>query len=282
MQSKSFVLLVIIILIYCRTTGQKQDISSAEIYYQVAGLVYVYNYDVTNRTQQSSFKIPKPPLKFQVVRKERSDNGSYEFAIIKFLPVTNDIVSNAGVKMSLANNPQYLNSDDNKKYFWIRQDELNTLLEEKTIKKRFKLSHGIAYGGNISVPLKLRPKLNDHNIRFSPDLTLGGYVGFRHRISRKDPVYLCLPYVNAGLTTLAITADTDGAIPPKGDGIVFGITATTGIVFQLKDFQLGFLAGRDKAAGELGKTWIYNNKTWYGFALSFSFAGNNRQAGEEN
>jgi hypothetical protein len=277
MRFKTSLLLPIISCSFAVSSAQKQDISAAAMYYQVSGLVYVYNYDVSKRTQLNTFKIPKSSLKFEVVRKERNDTALYEFVIIKFLPIVNDIVSDAGVKMSLNNNVQFLNSEDNKKYFWIRQDELNTMVEEKTIRKRFKLSHGISYGANIFLPLKLRPQMDVHNARFSPDISFGGFLGFKHRISRKEPFYVSLPHINLGLATLPITAETDGATPHKGDGIVLGITGSAGVVFQLKDFQLGFLAGRDKAVGEIGKSWIYNNKTWYAFSVGYSFLGNNRQ-----
>jgi hypothetical protein len=272
---RSMAFLLAFLMAFIITNAQKQDLKSAPVFYEVSGLVYVYDYDVTKRTQLASFKIPKPSLKFEIVRKERNDAEKYDFVIIKFLPIINDIVSNAGVKMSLTNNDQYLNSEDNRKYFWIKQDELNNLMEEKAVKKRFKLSSDLAYGANVSLPLKVRPKYLQHNVRFSPDISLGGYLGFRHRISRREAFFVSIPYVSAGLTTLPLTADTDGATPSKGDGIMLGVTGSAGIVFHLKNLQLGFLAGRDKAAGELGRTWIYNNKTWYAFSIGFSFLGNN-------
>ena len=260
--------------------GQKQE-DDAPFYYQVAGLVYVYNYDITTRAQLTTFKIPKPPLKFEIVRKEKNAIDNYDFYIIKFLPIINDNISVAGTQISLTNSTQFVNSADNQNYFWIRQDELANLLEDKTIIKSYRFTHNITYGANVSLPFKLRPKVNGQNIRITPDISLTGYLGLTHRISRKDHFYLTIPIVTLGLATLPISDETDGSVPDKGDGMVLGITTSTGLVFQLRDFQLGFLIGWDKAAGELGKSWIYNGKTWYSFSIGFTFLGNNKKSEEE-
>jgi hypothetical protein len=267
---KNLFLTVIVLTISILSFGQSQDVE-APFYYQVSGLVYVYNYDITTRTQQTTFKVPKPPLKFEIVRKEKDTSNSYYYYIIKFLTITSDAITVAGSQISLTNSTQFVNSADNQDYFWIRQDELNNLLEDKTIKKSYKFTHELAYGANVSLPFKLRPKVNDQNIRITPDI----------RISHKDPFYITFPIVTLGLATLPITGETDGSTVDKGDGMVLGVTTSTGLVFQLKDFQLGFLMGWDKAAGELGKTWIYNGKTWYSFSIGFTFLGNNKQPEEK-
>ena len=207
--------LLILLMNFVNTNAQKQDLKSAPVFYEVSGLVYVYHYDVSTRMQLISFKIPKPSLKFEIVRKERNDAEKYDFLIIKFLPIINDIVSNAGVKMSLTNSDQYLNSEDNKKYFWIKQDELDNLIEDKTVKKRYKLSSDLAYGATVSLPLKVRPKYLEHNVRFNPDISLGGYLGFRHRISRREAFFVSIPYVSAGLATFQCLPESiDSMIKP--------------------------------------------------------------------
>jgi len=280
---KNLFLTAMALTISIMSFGQTQDVE-APFYYQVSGLVYVYDYDATTRTQQTTFKIPKSPLKFEIVRKEKNivnAAANYDYYIIKFLTITSDNVNVAGAQVSLTKSTQFVNSADNQGYFWIRQDELNNLLEDKTLKKSYKFTHDVAYGANVSLPFKLRPKVNDQNIRITPDITLTGYLGFKHRISRKDPFYVTFPIVTLGLASLPITGETDGSVVDKGDGMVLGVTTSTGLVFQLKDFQLGFLMGWDKAAGELGKTWIYNGKTWYSFSIGFTFFGNNKQAEEK-
>ncbi len=260
--------------------SQEQE-ETAPFSYEVSGLFYAYKYDVAKRKPiDDKFKIPKPPLRFEIVRKEKHPTGNYDFYIIRFFDVISDDIKEGGKTVSLTDNPLFINSADNQEYFWISQDELTTLLDNKTIKKSFKLTSDIAYGANVSLPFKLRPKVNEQNIRITPDITLSGFLGAKFRISRKDPYYI-VPLVSLGLATLPISDETDGSVTDKGDGMVLGITTSTGVVFQLKDFQFGFLVGWDRAAGELGKNWVYNGKPWYSFSIGFTFLGNNKPPEEK-
>jgi hypothetical protein len=156
---------------------------------------------------------------------------------------------------TLKNNTNFVNSADNDKFFWIRKDELDNYMTDGFITKSYKTPNtNIAYGANISLPFKLRTETNGQNIKITPDLTLGGYLGMKWRISQTN---------------------NNPTSPNKGDGTVLGITGSTGLVFQLSDFQFGLMLGWDRAAGEIGKDWIYNNKTWYSFSIGYSFLGNN-------
>jgi hypothetical protein len=280
MKSNFMFLCILLSIAFTKSHAQEQDVD-APFYYQVSGLVYLYNYNVATRVQQTTFKIPKPPLKFEIVRKEKNNSDHYDFYVIKFLPIINDDISVAGKKMSLTNNTQFVNSADNEQYYWIRQDELDNLVTDKTVKKSYKLTINPAYGASVSLPFKLRPKTEGQNTRLTPDITLGGYLGIRWRISRKDPFYVTAPMVTLGLSTLPISNETDGSVPDKGDGMVLGTTVSTGAVFQLKDFQFGFLMGWDHATGELGKTWLYNNKRWFSFSIGYSFLGNKKEPDEK-
>jgi len=280
MKSKLFVLSLILISPFFTCYSQEQDVD-APFYYQISGLVYVYDYDVKTPKQLTTFKIPKAPLKFSIQRKEKNKADDYDFYIIKFLTIIKDDVSIGAKTVSLTGNAQFVNSADNDKYYWLRQDELDNLVAEKTIVKSYKLTIKPAYGASVSLPFKLRPKTNDQNTKLTPDITLGGYLGIRWRISRKEPFYVTAPIVTLGLSTLPISNETDGTVPDKGDGMVLGTTVSTGAVFQLNDFQFGFLMGWDHATGELGKTWIYNDKPWYSFSIGFSFLGNRKEPEEK-
>jgi hypothetical protein len=86
------------------------------------------------------------------------------------------------------------------------------------------------------------------------------------------------PVLTLELSTLAINDNTinttTNSTTKNGDGLVLGITGSVGVVFQFDDFQVGLAAGMDRAAGELGKDWIYNNKGWVSFSIGFNFFGN--------
>jgi hypothetical protein len=128
--------------------------------------------------------------------------------------------------------------------------------------------------GFISVPFKLRPSQDSVNFNITTDITLGAYIGVKKRISRQGnnfiviPATLGLSYINVGdnKTSIVNTENSSSLVP--------GWTWSTGIIFDLNGFNIGFVLGQDFASG-VGKDWIYNNKTWYSFSIGYSFLGNN-------
>ncbi|MEX0968402.1 MAG: hypothetical protein WD077_14300 [Bacteroidia bacterium] len=239
-------------------------------YYQVAGLVYVKIFDPVLRSKTPTVKIPKEPLKFKIVGKEIEPSDNSVFYVIKFLPIKDE----TGAISALKGSSNYVNSSDNHVFFWINENELNRYVENGFIVKSYKAPNArLTYGANLSLPFKLRPKLSDHNIKITPDLTLGGYIGIKYRLSHTEPYYLSFPLVTLGLATLSITDENNPASPNKGDGTVLGITASWGGVFQFDDFQFGLMMGWDRAAGEIGSAWIYNDIPWYSFSIGYSFIG---------
>ena len=241
--------------------------------YEVDGLVYVYEYDISNQKKTTTQKIPKEGIKFKIVRNEIDKTDESVFYIIQFLAITNDKITIAGKAVDLKGNNTYINSDDNLKYFWIRKDHLDKMLEDKFIDVSYETPNvNLSYGASLTLPFKYRPKTDDKNVKITPDITLGGYIGFKWRLSDKNPFYITAPVATLGMTTLSIN-DNNTTTTDNGDGLVLGITTSTGIVFEFDDFQFGLMLGSDRAAGELGKDWIYNDKVWYSFSIGYSFIG---------
>jgi len=290
---KKFILSVSLVFLTGLVLSQQEQIGEDPFFYRVSGLVYVQEYNSLNRSKTTNLKIPKEPLRFRIVKKETEPTDNSTFYVIQFLRIKPEsdetvILNVTGVGAdrkttrqvisTLKGSAIFINSDDNNKYFWLRKDELDNYLADDFITKSYKVPNiNVAYGANISLPFKLRPETNNQNIKITPDLTLGGYLGMKFRISRTKPYYLNAPVVTLGLATLTINDNSNTSTPSKGDGTVLGITRSTGLIFQLDGFQFGFIAGRDRAAGEIGKDWIYNDKTWYSFSIGYSFLGNNSE-----
>ncbi len=242
--------------------------------YKINGLVYVKEFNSLTRSKTQTQKIPKTDLLFNIVSKEIESSDNSTYYVIQFPPITDNTVTVAGESITLKGNTNFVNSDDNDKYFWIRKDELDNYLEDGFIVKSYDIPNTrVTYGANISLPFKLRPKTDGQNIKITPEIMLGGYLGAKWRISRKEPFYLSLPIVTLGLATLNVNDNNNPSNPDKGDGTVLGFTGTWGGVFQLNDFQFGFVMGWDRAAGEIGKDWIYNGKPWYSFSIGYTFIG---------
>jgi hypothetical protein len=249
--------------------------------YEIEGLVFAYEYDISNQTKTKKQKIPKEGLKFKIVRNDTDKTDQSVFYIIKFLIITDDKISVANKSVDLNGNTTFINSADNSKYFWIRKDQLDKMIEDKFIGKSYETPNvNLSYGASLSLPFKYRPKINERNIKITPDITLGGYIGFKWRISSKKPFYITAPIATLGLTTLSIN-DNNTTTTDNGDGLVLGITTSTGVAFQFDDFQVGLMLGADRAAGELGKDWIYNDKIWYSFSIGYSFIGKKDKTEED-
>lgn len=125
--------------------------------------------------------------------------------------------------------------------------------------------------GILTVPFKLRPKVNDTtNFNITTDITLGPYFGFTKRISKRRRYYLTVP-LTAGLSFININTNNTSNVLSKNElGIVPGITWSSGLIVQLEDFNIGFVVGQDFASG-VGDRWIYNKQVWFSFAIGYNF-----------
>ena len=165
-----------------------------------------------------------------------------------------------------------INSDDNLKHFAMPKDRFDKALADGYIQRRALVAWKptVAFGAVLALPFKLRPRIEGHNRDITTDVTLGGYVGPRWRISPTKPFYLNLVFT-AGLTLLpmnnSVTPDADA----ESSTTVPGLTVAGGVIFTLDSFQIGFLSGRDYASGDLGARWIYNTKQWFSLSVGFTF-----------
>ena len=243
--------------------------------YEVNGLVYVYHYDTKLKKQEPDyFKIAREPLKFTIESDVPASGNIPEFVIIKFVPITSDMLN----QVSLTGNDQFVNSEDNDEYFYLNKSDFDSAIKNKTILTRYVAPHvNVDYGASVSLPFKYRPSTSGQNSKITPDVALGGYTGLKWRLSHYSPYYVTFPLATVGLSTISINNNsvtpTTITSTTNTDGLILGVTGSTGIIFQLKDFQFGFIIGWDRATGEVGKDWIYNNKAWYSLSIGYSFLG---------
>lgn len=124
--------------------------------------------------------------------------------------------------------------------------------------------------GFMTVPFKLRPAQDSVNFNMTTDITLGAYIGVKKRISRQGnnfiviPATLGLSYINVG------NSETSNVNTENNSSVIPGWTWSTGLIFDLNGFNIGFVLGQDYASG-VGQDWIYNKKMWYSFSIGYSF-----------
>lgn len=157
------------------------------------------------------------------------------------------------------------------KYYCLDKSTLDAMVNSGEIARKYDRGYkDLVYGLNLTLPLKLRPAIHGFNTTVDKDIQLGGFLGARWRISDSSDYYVDLPVVSIGLTTLSLAKGTvPGAMDTSKE--TMGVSASTGIVVELSDFQLGIMMGVDRATGDAGRDWRYNGKTWYSFGLGYTF-----------
>ena len=242
--------------------------------YRIIGLVYVKTFDADERKPEDDQKIARPGLIFNIVAEEVNKTTNASYYVIQFPPITDHIVTMNDTTTTLKGNSDFVNSDNNDDYHWMEKSALDGYMQGGFIRKSHKtFIPNLTYGGHVTLPFKLRPKIDTLNFRLTKEIMLGGYLGAKWRISQYQPFYLSFPIISLGLATLDFDNETNPNNATVGNGTVLGITGSFGGIFQLNDFQFGFLMGWDKAAGQIGKSWIYNGKHWFSFSVGYTFIG---------
>jgi hypothetical protein len=248
--------------------AQKQAEGEDAYYYQISGIVYIWEYDLKTHALGQE-RIPNAGLRFDIVGKAAPAAGSGQglYHIIQFPAILSD---------EFVSDSKLVSKKDNGKYFAIRVDEFDAHLADGFIEKRYQTwSPRPTFGASLAVPFKLRFKTRGQNIKLNTDVTLGGYVGAKMRLDSSRPYYVSL-IATLGLAFLPLNDNNNpptDSMASKGDSTVVGVTGSVGLVMELSDFQLGILVGIDRAAGETGKDWIYNNKPWVSFSIGYAFFG---------
>ncbi|MFO7448166.1 MAG: hypothetical protein R6W90_17535, partial [Ignavibacteriaceae bacterium] len=156
--------------------GQQNQEGEDPFYYQVAGLVYVKEFDRSSRDTTSVRRIPKEPLRFRIVSNEffGTDNKADTICVIQFLEIKNDSFD---IKIK-ALNVSFITSNDNNEYFWLRKKDLDNYMRNNFIQKSYMLSSipKFTYGARVSLPFKFRPSIGDENRKITPQVTLGGFL----------------------------------------------------------------------------------------------------------
>lgn len=260
-------------------TQQTQNIE--EEYYIVKGLAYVKEYDIYTKLQTEILRIPREGLKFKIVGfQNNSLNPSEDLIIIKFFGITYDPFYRYSGVDSVNNTSIYLTKEDNASYFWMKRAEFENHIKDEiicfhkaTIFDSFTKGTSLSYGIFFSFPLKYRSAKNGVNDKITQSINFETYLGVKFRISNTEPLYI-MPVATIGISNFFIDNDVNYSENPIGDGVILGVTGSVGIMLKYSDFQLGANVGIDKASGEIGKNWLYNDELWYGISIGYTFLGN--------
>jgi hypothetical protein len=246
-------------------------------YYSVEGLIYLRAFHQVNGVNLASTRIPEQKLEFRVLGDITADStgkvvangtqGGVGYTVIRFYSISASGDTYKG-------NALYVNSDDNDKLFALTSSDFSQLAQNGQIRKRTAVTWkpGLTFGAALSLPFKLRRHSSEHNRDITTDVSLGGYVGPRWRL-HSTRQYFVSAVGTLGISLLPIHDDVTTDDTSTGTSTVPGLTFSFGAIIELESFQLGLMAGKDYASGDLGSTWIYNAEWWFSLSIGFKFIG---------
>lgn len=175
--------------------------------------------------------------------------------------------------------PSLVDIEDQDEVFVIQSSKFEYQLNEGFIRKKYEVNKmQFDWGASLTIPFKIRPTIDDINMKITPELSLGGFFGMKKRLSRYKPHFWYIPIITAGVTIIGVNKDNiivEQDVSNVKDGLIFARTISAGTVIELDGFQMGFVFGWDKPGGEIAKDWIYNDRLWYSFTIGFDFLNKN-------
>lgn len=130
--------------------------------------------------------------------------------------------------------------------------------------------HAHITGGQLTLPFKIRRSPENHTFRLTTDVTLGGYVGYTRKICLKKDYFVTVP-LTAGLTFINLNNNNTAIARVEADAeVVPGLTWSTGLIFQMEQYTIGLMLGKDYAS-DVGDQWQYHGKLWWSFGIGFVF-----------
>lgn len=272
MKTKNNLLLFLLMLMGFSIKAQETIQSEDVRYLSKAGIsFYVLNLDSCD---VGEIKLTEFPMKF-ILPNTLSVCGEYsEVQFLDFEEVDKKYPSDNWERLvKIIGKKEYINSGDIGKRFFIKTSDLSLYLEDGNIEQQFKIWKGkIITGATLSTPFKFRPKIDGKNYIFTPELSLGPFVGCNFRIDKNQSIFLN-GVLSAGINSININDDVQVDEQSK-DGLALGFYGSVGVVVQIDDFQVGVLYGHDLVSGEMGDNWIYNEKPWLSFSIGFNFLSN--------
>ncbi len=160
-------------------------------------------------------------------------------------------------------------ADSSKKFFLISKLNIGELGETK-----YTLPKGSFTFGATTIPIKVRFASKENNgareryFDFNGEVNIGLTAGYKLRPSR-NPNFFINFLAGVGITSIPVDSSTTNGYVSSSTK-ASGLTPSIGVLFEIKDFQIGVYSGIDFLARELGDRWSYKNQPWLGIGIGFS------------
>lgn len=230
----------------------RYDVNKDSVFFSSPGFLVYPDYDTIIVKGTTYVILRYPPFK----------NGNQQIS---------DTFSMVEELLSPPLNPYHISiQDKNDKLLLLSKEEFDQIEKlELRSRKQWGISSGL-----LTVPFKLRPKVDSTEFTMSTDVSLGPYIGLRKRLSRRRDFFITVP-LNLGLSYININENTTSTSASDSEiGVVPGVSWSTGLVFELNQINIGIIAGTDYAS-DVGKDWLYQDRWWFSFAIGYNFLNPN-------
>jgi hypothetical protein len=183
----------------------------------------------------------------------------------------------AGLMSAFPRSGKTVDKEDYDLNFWIDVESM----EKNTSTEYYKYANDI-FSGLLTAPFKYRLKRGDApEALIDGDFNVAPFLGWKFRVSSVRPYYIA-PFIFTGITTLNYNSANNSEITDadqleNGTGITYGL----GIGFKFGEITPGIVLGYDKSLGNLGNGFLYSNKPWLSFSISFDFFSNKQTSSSQ-
>lgn len=130
----------------------------------------------------------------------------------------------------------------------------------------------------LTIPIKIRPAINNAPLEFVGEVSLGSYIGYQlgsSTIGAAAKSTLAHTFMVFAAPSL-VRVDPEQAATDMTNNTL-GFSLGTGYLFNLNQYQIGIVGGLDYISGQLSKSWIYQGKPWVSFTIGIAFNDNQSQ-----
>jgi hypothetical protein len=140
-----------------------------------------------------------------------------------------------------------------------------------SIRERFEYIYKGVEFGYLGLPLKIRPTVDTFATSFATDVGVGTYLGYqigKVTYSQKQFYRRSLTFAFfAAPSIISLNSTNMRRSTANGAFTVLGLSAGSGLIFSLNNYELGLVLGVDWVDGANAKSWVYNSQTWFGVSV---------------
>jgi len=166
-------------------------------------------------------------------------------------------------------------------YFSLIHSTIDSAIQEPKIDKGYMLNNDGTHNAVVfqdwdsnilTIPIKIRPKIDGAPIQFLGETAIGTYIGFQKGVvnyAAQKPSSVSNTFFAFGAPTMVRL--NINSTENKSDDVLLGLSFGAGYLLNLNSYQIGIVGGLDYISGNASTTWIYQGRPWVSFSIGYDF-----------